>query len=109
MLSKRSNKETRSRFSSEERDMPRFSSLLALLASLLPAPLRAAEPVQTAVFSAGEGDYHTYRIPSVIVAPKGTVLAFCEGRKNGRGDTGDIDLLVKRSTDGGKTWGKTEV
>jgi sialidase-1 len=84
-------------------------SLLALVILLAPATLRAAEPVQAAIFTAGEGGYHTYRIPSVIVGPKGTVLAFCEGRKNGRGDTGDIDLLMKRSTDGGKTWSKIEV
>jgi sialidase-1 len=32
------------------------------------------------------------------------VLAFCEGRKNGGGDTGDIDLLLKRSTDNGANW-----
>jgi hypothetical protein len=36
-------------------------------------------------------------------------LAFCEGRKNSRSDTGDIDLLLKRSTDGGKTWGEPQV
>ncbi len=61
------------------------------------------------VFTAGEGGYHTYRIPSLIVTKEGTLLAFCEGRKNGRGDAGDIDLLLRRSTDGGKTWGKTQV
>ena len=88
--------------------MPRLS-LLALICVLAPTALRAAEPVQAAVFTAGEGGYDTYRIPSVVVGPKGTVLAFCEGRKNGRGDAGDIDLVLRRSTDGGKTWGKTEV
>jgi sialidase-1 len=61
------------------------------------------------VFTAGEGGYHTYRIPSLIVTKTGTLLAFCEGRKSGRGDAGDIDLLLRRSTDGGKTWGKTQV
>lgn len=81
----------------------------ALLALTLPFPARAAEPVQAPVFVAGEGGYNTYRIPSAIVTPKGTVLAFCEGRKNNRGDAGDIDLVLKRSTDGGKTWGKLEV
>ncbi|MBA4188670.1 MAG: exo-alpha-sialidase [Planctomycetaceae bacterium] len=70
---------------------------------------RAADPVQTPVFVSGEGGYHTYRIPSVIVTPKGSVLAFCEGRKGGRGDAGDIDMILKRSTDSGKTWGKTQV
>src|SRR5262249_53960976 len=53
--------------------------------------------------------YHTYRIPSLIVSPKGTVLAFCEGRKNSGSDAGDIDLVLKRSTDGGKTWQPMQV
>lgn len=69
----------------------------------------AAAPPQTAVFTAGQDGYHTFRIPAVIVTPKGTVLAFAEGRKAGRGDAGDIDLVLKRSTDGGKTWGSLEV
>jgi sialidase-1 len=61
------------------------------------------------VFTAGEGGYHTYRIPSLIATRQGTLLAFCEGRKSGRGDAGDIDLVLRRSTDGGKTWAKTQV
>lgn len=48
--------------------------------------------------------YHSYRIPSLIVTQKGNLLAFAEGRKNGVGDTGNIDMLLKRSEDGGKTW-----
>lgn len=86
----------------------RLALTCGLLFALSPAA-RAAEPVQTPVFESGAGGYDTYRIPSVIVTPKGAVLAFCEGRKNGRGDAGDIDLVLKRSTDGGKTWGKTQV
>lgn len=35
---------------------------------------------------------------------KGTLLAFCEGRKSGRGDAGNIDLLLKRSSDDGRSW-----
>jgi sialidase-1 len=65
--------------------------------------------VQAPVFTAGAGGYHTYRIPALIVAPKGTLLAFCEGRKKGGSDTGDIDLVLRRSTDGGKTWGPMQV
>jgi len=79
------------------------------IALALAVPGRAAEPVQTTLFTAGEGGYHTYRIPSIIVGTKGSVLAFCEGRKAGRGDAGDIDLLMKRSIDGGKTWGELKV
>jgi iduronate 2-sulfatase len=57
-----------------------------------------------AVFTSGQDGYHTYRIPAIVVTTNQTVLAFCEGRKNSRSDSGDIDLLLKRSTDGGKTW-----
>jgi len=60
------------------------------------------------VFVSGEGGYHTYRIPSVLVTKKGTVLAFCEGRKKSQSDTGDIDLVLRRSADGGAAWGPLE-
>lgn len=56
------------------------------------------------LFIGGKDGYHTYRIPSLIVTREGTMLAFAEGRKTGGGDTGDIDLLMKRSLDGGETW-----
>jgi sialidase-1 len=61
------------------------------------------------VFVSGQDGYHTFRIPSLVVAPKGAVLAFCEGRKKGRGDSGDIDLVLRRSIDGGATWGPLQV
>jgi sialidase-1 len=70
---------------------------------------RANMPPQTPLWVSGKDGYHTYRIPSLIVTKKGTVLAFCEGRKNSRSDSGDIDLLVKRSTDGGRSWGEQQV
>jgi sialidase-1 len=68
------------------------------------AALGATGPEQTELWTAGQDGYHTYRIPALLVTPKGSVLAFCEGRKTGPGDHGDVDLLVKRSTDGGRTW-----
>jgi sialidase-1 len=66
-------------------------------------------PEQVDVFVAGGDGYHTLRIPSLLATPSGTVLAFCEGRKHGRGDSGDIDLVMRRSTDGGATWGPLRV
>lgn len=66
-------------------------------------------PEKIVVFQSGEGGYHTYRIPALIVTKKGTLLAFCEGRKNGGGDTGEINTLLRRSSDGGKTWGPVQV
>jgi len=83
---------------------PRDTSLATAVLLLAAAPALATEPEQAAVFVSGREGYHTYRIPSLLVTAKGTLLAFCEGRKKGRGDGGDIDLLLKRSTDGGKTW-----
>ena len=80
--------------------------LAAVIASVVAV---RAEPALTDVFVAGQDGYHTYRIPALVVTTNGTALAFCEGRKNSRSDTGDIDLLLKRSTDGGKTWGDQQV
>ena len=59
---------------------------------------------QVDVFTSGTEGYHTYRIPGIVLSGEGTLLAFCEGRKTGRSDHGDLDLVLRRSTDGGKTW-----
>jgi sialidase-1 len=56
------------------------------------------------VFVRGADGYHTHRIPTMVVTARGTVLLFCEGRKTSRRDFGDVDLIMKRSDDGGKTW-----
>ncbi len=65
--------------------------------------------VQTDLFLSGEGGYHTYRIPALALTREGTVLAFCEGRRDGQGDSGQIDMLLRRSVDGGATWGPLQV
>ncbi|MDE2999432.1 MAG: sialidase family protein [Gemmatimonadota bacterium] len=65
--------------------------------------------MKTNVFTSGEDGYHTYRIPAVLVATDGSLLAFCEGRRNDRSDHGDIDLLVKRSGDGGQSWSAQQI
>jgi sialidase-1 len=79
------------------------ATMFVLAASVV---VRAAErPVATDVFVSGSEGYHTFRIPSLIASAEGTLLAFCEGRKSSRSDHGDIDLVLRRSSDGGKTWG----
>lgn len=60
-------------------------------------------------FTAGVDGYASYRIPAVIQAPDGAVLAFAEGRRGGSSDTGDIDIVAKRSADGGCTWSQQNV
>lgn len=77
---------------------------VAFLAFGLWAAAPAGEPDLTTVFTSGTDGYHTYRIPAVVASKKGTLLAFCEGRKSSRSDTGKIDVLLKRSEDGGSTW-----
>lgn len=62
--------------------------------------------VTRTVFNGGdEGGYHSFRIPSIVKTKDGTLVAFAEGRKNSSSDWGDIDLVFKRSTDNGLTWG----
>ena len=77
--------------------------LATLVASSVPG-LAAEGLEQVDVFISGTEGYHTYRIPAVVRTNKDTLLAFCEGRKTSRSDHGDLDLVLRRSTDGGKTW-----
>ena len=56
------------------------------------------------LFTSGSGGYHTYRIPAMVTTASGTLLAFCEGRRDDPDDFGKIDILLRRSTDAGATW-----
>ncbi len=86
-------------------------ALLVMVASLTlgAAPAPAEDALQHVdVFVSGTGGYHTFRIPAIETAPDGSLLAVAEARKHSSADPGwegqDIDLVCKRSTDGGKTW-----
>ncbi len=81
--------------------------LLSAFAPPQDPPRPLPEPVE--VFTAGERGYHTFRIPAVVRTNDGALLAFAEGRVNGSGDSGDIDIVLKRSTDGGASWGPLQV
>jgi sialidase-1 len=79
--------------------------LLALLALLsAPAAFPAAEPEFSEVFRSNAGEIRRYRIPGVVVTTKGTVLAYAEARRNSSADWGEIEVHLRRSTDGGRTW-----
>lgn len=86
-------------------------SLIGLICSLAALALAPAEPLleRTAVFRAGELDYRLYRIPGLVVTAKGTVLAYAEARKTLRGDWGQIDIAMRRSADGGRTFSPTRI
>ena len=72
---------------------------------LMSATVGAGEPFfrQRFLFGENEQGYDNFRIPAIVVTPKGTILAFCEGRSLDS-DTGDIDLIMTRSFDNGTTW-----
>ncbi|MEZ5386671.1 MAG: sialidase family protein [Prosthecobacter sp.] len=65
-----------------------------------------AEPLleKIDVFPVGMNGISRYRIPGIVVTSKGTVLAYSEARKNNSSDWGEIEIHLRRSTDGGKTW-----
>ncbi|GAA2293494.1 hypothetical protein GCM10010149_46680 [Nonomuraea roseoviolacea subsp. roseoviolacea] len=71
-------------------------------------PYRAGTPTSVP-YRAGTEGYHTFRIPAAVVTPAGTVLAFAEGRRDSAGDAGRIDVVLRRSSDGGATWGPLQV
>jgi sialidase-1 len=75
-----------------------------LLPLLCLSAAAAPEFSESVLFKAGEGGYHTYRIPTLLYSSKGTLLAFCEGRKSSGADHGDIDIVLRRSSDGGAIW-----
>jgi sialidase-1 len=65
---------------------------------------------QQVIFKPGQDPGYTcFRIPAIVKSTAGTLLAFAEGRVNSCGDAGDIDVVLKRSTDGGRTWGPLQV
>lgn len=86
------------------KSIPRVLVLLALLAGAAAAPGAEPQLEKADLFESGIEGYELYRIPGIVVTKRGTVLAYCEARKNARGDWGPIDVLLRRSTDGGKTW-----
>ncbi len=63
---------------------------------------------QTDLFDVGDGKYKSYRIPCLLALPDDSVLAFTSARKS-VSDWADIDILMRRSPDGGKTWEPPQV
>lgn len=84
---------------------PRCSWLL-FLALGAAAAVRADAPVleQTDVFAEHTGGFVSYRIPGVVVTARGSVLAYCEARKLSGADWGEIEVHLRRSVDGGRTF-----
>jgi len=57
------------------------------------------------LFVNGTDGHLFYDIPVLLTTKAGVVLAFSEGRNSETGgDCGDIDIVLKRSLDSGRTW-----
>lgn len=63
-----------------------------------------AQAQESVVFKSGTEGHKSYRIPAIVALPNGDLLAFAEGRVNNSGDFGDVNVVMKRSNDKGKTW-----
>ena len=68
--------------------------------------LKAQEQV---LFASGEHGYACFRIPALVALSPAHLIAFAEGRKDNCADFGDVDIVMRSSEDGGKTWSKAKV
>lgn len=77
----------------------------------LPSQAQDQEPLfeEQAIFESGTHGYACIRIPAAVAAADGSLLAFAEGRIDGCADHGRFDLIMRRSQDGGRTWGPLQV
>ena len=60
--------------------------------------------IKVVVYDPNPLGYTSCRIPGLVVTPRGTLLAYCEARRNKGGDWDPIDVLLRRSADAGQTW-----
>jgi len=60
-----------------------------------------------ALFVSGTMDTHTFRIPAIITAQNGDLIAVCDARRDHGGDlhkAEDIDIVIRRSSNNGESW-----
>lgn len=85
-----------------------FTITLASWVKNLPL-FHQTDPQEMTVFQNGLEGYKCYRIPAIVKAPNGDLLAFAEARRNNCGDFGDVDIVMKSSLDQGKSWSALQV
>jgi sialidase-1 len=73
--------------------------------TLVPASTEAAV-CNSVPFRRHDAGYSYFRIPALLTTPNGMLLAFAEARFDGGGDSGNIDIVLRRSSNGGCTWGR---
>ncbi len=78
-------------------------NIISLVLLICAFSIHAQTPFSV-VYTSGQEGHKTYRIPAIIKNKQGHLLAFAEGRVNGSGDFGDINIVLKISRDQGRTW-----
>ena len=79
--------------------------LLMCLMALADRGVRAEPSIErVTLFEEGRDGFTLYRIPGIVVTSRGSVLAYCEARKFSAADRGEIEIHLRRSTDGGRSW-----
>jgi len=81
------------------------------------APAVATEPIRRVLhseplFVSGTRNTHTFRIPALLTAQNGDLLAVCDARRTSAADlihVRDIDIAIRRSADNGETWSDMEL
>jgi sialidase-1 len=82
----------------------RFLAIAVLMILGCTQPGRSEDFSSINLWNGGLGGYATYRIPGVIVTKRGTVLVYGAARRTLRSDWADTDIVLRRSTDGGRTF-----
>lgn len=72
-------------------------------------PYPADSPFRTVLYAQGEAGYNTFKIPTMITAPNGTILSFAEARTEHKDDWSKTDVVLRKSYDLGTTWTPLEV
>lgn len=90
--------------------------VLVISVCLVPRSIYAEQPLSTlkgqALFVSGQNETHTFRIPAIVTANNGDLIAACDARRKGSADLGHqrtIDIVFRRSSDNGETWTPMEV
>lgn len=81
-----------------------MKAILHTLFFLLIGFTSVAQVKEVPVFVSGQEGHQSYRIPAIVSLKNGDLLAFAEGRVHDAGDFGDINIVLKRSRNKGKTW-----
>lgn len=93
-----------------------LSSTPPLNPTVVPSDIMPSQPLSLVdnqpLFVSGTHDTHTFRIPAIITAKNGDLIAACDARRKSAADLKPqrtIDIVFRRSSDGGLTWTPIEL